>query len=1858
MNLSKSAFLFVILITFLITSCKKSAIDESKIEYKKFTNYITGYSQSPVSRCDDVFVKLGFQLPEGYILPSGLFEISPPIGGNYQLTSSGKQIRIKNADIKHNVEYNVKFNVGMLTEMPIDMQSFSFPLEAQTQTWDITMDPPVNKSMEKVSYSGVVKFGVCEPRPQVLENSLIARQGDKKLNITWTHQKNNKRRSQFTIHNIERREDPDFVNVELSMEAINVKDKADLRLAIPSTSDFSFHNYRIVNNNHLKITFTDPLQKNQKIDGLINVKGRIITQTKINNNHVEVYFKNENYGYFDLSISPGIKNMAGFPLRDTYTKELFFTPPKPKVKIAEKGNILPPGNRWELPVSLVSANGFRLRILKIYDHNIPRFYQENAEPYVSQRGLENIGRLALDTIITIDKKRPFIDSYHSIALDRVIKKETGALYKVILTIPNENNLYPCPQSQGTDRRDHIDAIDFDKPWVRIRYDYDYYEDDYYYRNYYNNNLGSQHYSDQYQNETYKNPCDLSYDSDILDARLLMCSDVGLVAKYEPEKNSFFIYSSSISKADPISNASITLYNIQGKEIAAGYTDGSGMADIPLPDQKAFLAKATYNNQTTYLPVQDAKALSLSTFQVEGKNWDGATKVFFYGDRDVWRPGDTVHMNTIVYSPDNILPERLPVALKLYDPTNKLVKEWTVKNNSNGIYDCQFVTDINDPTGYWRLLFKMGGKVHKQSVRIETIRPNRLKMEMAFANEKIVKHTDPKTAPVSVKWMHGLEAKGLRTEIYMLQKVLTNPFGADYTNYIFNDLRKEKQSDIGIVKDEVTNSKGVLNFDIPTDADDSYPSMMQFNFELRSFEKGGAFSSDMKAIKYSPYSHYIGAKFPGGDNGTEIYIKDNEAVILAALDQNGQEAQREVQVKLYKIDHNWWYQFGASGNYAALTNYTTSKLKDYSMTIGKEGGTLSFKDYGRFLLEVKDIKSGHSISRVIYSYSNQWREDNQEVSQLEVLPLLIEKTDYKVGDNLSFELPAMSNGRFLVTVENGGRILYKKIVKGSSLPIAMQIPVTSKMAPTAYVHVHLIQAWESHKNDRPLRLFGIKPIKVYDPSTILKPELDMPDELKTDESFTVQISEADNRSMSYTLAIVDEGLLDITQFKTPNPWALFFGKESLNVKTWDMYRQIFQRFLGEYTSLLAVGGDGSAAIKPTAKARRFKPVVKHIGPFKLNAGETRSHKFTINDYAGSVRAMIVATDGSALGRYEKTVPVTKPLMLYATLPRVLGPKEKMKLPVTVFTMQDDIKKVTATVKASDAIKVLGSSTQEIIFDKKGEKDIFFEIETGTTIGVTEVIVEVISGSYQYKETINIDLRPSAPLISKSFSSMVSAGQTKGIEYKSVGMEGTNTGQVTVSKGLNFSFAPQVQWLSNYPHGCLEQTISRIFPQIYLYKMNLLDDVDQLKYRQQYKAAIQKLRFLQMPNGGFSYWPGGNRANEWGTSYTFQFLLEAKKYGYEVPESMIKKCIDYQYKASENIDIISSNNNRTTSDYRTIGYAYRLYTLAQARKPNYAAMNRLRLLPNLHNTARWILAHSFTILGEESLAKAMIDSATATVSDYRELGGNFGSGLRDQAIIARVLIDSGDKLKAKVLIDEMIANFDADKVSQLSTQDRAQSLITFAKFVSSLDKVEDSIKYDIILSDTQQLLDVEIDEKPQSYDLDEDAITQSKISVTNKGESELYTSVVISGQPLRDDTQAEANDLSLEILYTDLEGKILKPQEITKGTDFVIQYSVKHTGVRDDYENMALTGIFPSGWEILNQRLKEDSSFDEGSVADYQDIRDDRVHLYFDLKKNEKKMFRFKMNATYEGKYWAAPAFCEAMYDARIRAKTKGFWAVVK
>jgi uncharacterized protein YfaS (alpha-2-macroglobulin family) len=274
----------------------------------------------------------------------------------------------------------------------------------------------------------------------------------------------------------------------------------------------------------------------------------------------------------------------------------------------------------------------------------------------------------------------------------------------------------------------------------------------------------------------------------------------------------------------------------------------------------------------------------------------------------------------------------------------------------------------------------------------------------------------------------------------------------------------------------------------------------------------------------------------------------------------------------------------------------------------------------------------------------------------VLSFNADKKRYAVGDTAVIQLPEASQGRALLSVENGTGIVDARWIELENGRTRFEVPVTRAMSPNVYVSVTLIQPHSEKKNDRPIRLYGVIPLMVVDPDTKLRPQLAAAGEWAPESKVSVAVSEAGGREMSYTVAVVDEGLLGLTNFKTPDLYEQFYRREALGVTTWDLFDEVVGAYGAELERLLALGGsDAEDATEERAEKKRFPPVVKYLGPFRLKSGATNKHELQLPPYVGAVRAMVVAGEAAAYGSAEKSVYVRQPRWCCRRC-RAVGPEE--------------------------------------------------------------------------------------------------------------------------------------------------------------------------------------------------------------------------------------------------------------------------------------------------------------------------------------------------------------------------------------------------------------------------------------------------------------------------------------------------------------------------------------------------------------------------------------------------------------------------
>ncbi len=1812
----------------------------------EFAEYISAYTTGSISKAGIIQInltpELSGKIKEGKKLED-LISFSPSIEGKFEIVENVITFKPEKY-LPSGKEYFVVFNLGEVAKVKKDLNEFVFKFKTIEQDFDfeITEQKTTDKKTLKLQQlSGVIHTADIESLDK-LSKAFEATQDGKKLEIKWTDVKEGTVHY-FTIDNIIRSEKKSKVIIKYDGEIISSNKKGKEEIEIPAIGDFYFISAKVVQqpDQYLQLQFSDPLDPKQNLNGLITISKENNIRLIIEDNVIKVFTQSRISELRDVTVRQGIKNILGYKLKADETFQAAFEPIKPQVKFIGDGNILPSNDKGLiLPFEAVSLIAIDVTVYKIYENNVMQFLQVNEMDGESE--LRRVAKPLIHKKISLEKfgiKDFSTWNTYSLSLNELIDPDPGAIYRIEINFKKSYSTYSC-----TEVDDEEADTETEEEWGEENTEnsnWDYFEED------------SEYYDDYYYYDNWEDrddPCKKAYYGNKRKvSKNILASDIGIIAKVGNDK-SINVFVSDIKTAKPKEGVIVEVYDYQQQLLVTGTTDDKGIVSLGSAELPYFVT-AKIGNQRAFLKLSDGNSLSLSRFDVAGTSVEKGLKGFIYGERGVWRPGDSLFLTFVLKEQSEKLPEGIPIVFEFTNPSGQVIQREVMKKNLTNFYVLRTKTNEADVTGNYNLKVKVGTVEFNKTISIETVKPNRLKINFEFA-QKIIQQGENLNSKILVKWLHGVIGKDLKVTVDASLKPVETTF-AKYTDFTFDDPTKTYFDTPERIFEGTTNDLGEVKLTADITAENTAPGKMNAIFFTKAFEKGGNFSVDYYTIPFSPYKGYTGIKLPKGDKARGMLLTDTThriEVVTLTPEGNLITDKHEISFKFYKIEWKWWWDQASNSVSEYNFKYYSTLLKEE--TIKTSGGKViwnikvKYPDWGRYLVVATDNQTGHSTGKIVYIDWPGWagRAGKGDAEGASMLVFTSDKQKYNVGESAKITFPSAKDGRAIINIENGTKVIETHVVETKEGQSDFILKVNKNMAPNVFVNITLLQKHSQTANDLPLRMYGVIPLMVEDPKTRLNPVITMPNELEADKDFTVKVSEKNNLPMTYTLAIVDEGLLDLTRFSTPSAWDVFFAREALGVKTWDLFDQVIGAYSGKLERLLAIGGSDDEEGNDKKSANRFVPVVKFIGPFTLKSG-SKTHTFKMSKYIGSVRTMVVAGSNESYGSADKTTKVIKPLMILGTLPRILGPKEKLTLPVSIFSMKKDISNVKVTLKITGPIKIVGNASKNITFKNVGEENLSFDIETENISGIGKIEIIASSGNYTSSFETEIDVRNPNPVSTEVLSKVLNAGETWNADFKAFGIKGTNNVILEVSSIPAINLAHRLEYLITYPHGCIEQTTSSVFPQLYLNDITNVSPKFNIEIQENIKAAIKKIASFQLSNGGFSYWPGGTDASEWGTNYAGHFLLEAKTKAYPVPAEMLNKWRKFQDRLA--------NNWTDTGNSSQLEQAYRLYTLALAGYPNKGAMNRLKEIKNLSVPAKWRLAAAYSISGNKNVAVAMIEKLPTNIPVYNELSFTFGSDTRDKAMILETLILVGQNAKAFGILKEIAEELSKNKF--MSTQTTAYSLFAVSSYLGKNSKKYD-IKYSYSLNSGKAISVTEIKSISQNK-LGVKETADNNLSFKNISGGILYARIIAKGIPEVGYSNDAQNGLSVSIKYSNSDGSSISPENISQGTDFIAEITVTNTSATTDYKEMALSQIFPAGWEIINTRLYNFSAYNNVSIADYQDIRDDRVYSYFDIKKGQTKTFAVMLNASYEGHYWMPAVSCEAMYDGTIFARKGGTFVTV-
>lgn len=1808
----------VIVIAFGCTTRKEQ--DAPQIQSEKavtdydLARYVAGHTSGSVKPEDPITIRFTENIVGKDMIDKTEdrveISVTPKVSGKAVWEKRNVLIFKPDKALKKGKTYNFKIDIEKIIPEKVSIKPLQFKITVMEQdiiefSGDFT-EPTAEAN--STSYYGSIRFLLPTSLDEVSKAAVLKVNGQK-VELTW---KGSGTDFTFFSEEFERMEEKIPIDFRIDKTIMEMKDDF-----VRESSLFSLHEMAVIlvkrthdqENPGIEIQFSDVLDLKQDLSGYVSVEPDIDINLKKLKNKVLVNGDFEFGNRYKISIKKGVLNKPGIGLKNNYEKYVKFNDENPQIIFAKSGCFLPSGNNKKIQFRSMNVKSVNLKIKHVFENNLNFFLQQSSlqsTPSRSDRyySFNRVGVEVANKKLQLGEVRNQW-LLQELDLSNLIQEGDNGLYLVELNFNKKDIYYRGVSASGKD--------------------------------YYTNPMNNGYY---HRNGQVSKP--------------VILSDIGLTLKKCTDR--FIVYTTDIMDARPLSGCKVELKTYQNQVLEMQTTNGDGKAEFSVPDEDAFFVEAFHNGQRTILKTSEM-IWNTSNFDVEGVQYSArGIRAYTYTERGVYRPGDPINLSMIFRNHQETLADGHPVEIEIRNPRKQLIDSKVLNNGKDGFYNYNFTTNPTDPTGNWNVKIKVGGSVFYHTLKIETVVAERLKIELIEEEEKVSYDMDKIGFDLQANFLFGAPAANLHcqviAEIYKNITLFNIPrfrtFNFDNPSIQFKMIECE-------LLDDKLDESGHTSFDWILPKFNNAPTGLVAKIEATVSEKGGRSSKEKIFLPIDPYKAYVGL-----NASKEKWKKLGEAnqFRFILLDPEGKPLVGEdVKVRFYHNRYHWWWEYD-NENRHFKDDTETELLKEIRLISRADPVEFEFTptEYGRYLLEVTHITGdvdGHSAGQ--FFWGSYWGNPNLGMQDAGIIRLNSDKGRYQPGDEAKIRFDSPKNSMILVSLEKGDEVIEEYWQKAKDGKTTIKVPITEKMVPNIYCSVSIIQPHEQTDNDRPIRMYGIIPLNVFEASTRQEITLTAPEILHPNEKFKCSIQTNDYKRIQFTIAVVDEGLLSLTDYPSPDAWGEFYKKQLLGVKTYDNYGYIIGANKGDIFKSYSIGG-GLAFEKKRKKwqspeeTKRFKPVCMFQGPLYTDENGFAELEFEMPEYMGAVRIMVVAANGNRYGNVDKTVEVKQDVVLLPTLPRMLAPGDKFTIPVEVFATEENVGEVELTINAIGLVNILDSKQRTLNFSKKSNKRVEFQAEVPVKVGTAKIVIHTKFAESEISSTTDIAIRPLSARISRSEMKICKANETIEFNVPGDGIEGTNEAFLSISCLPKADLAERMHWLIRYPYGCIEQTTSAVFPQLYLREFIQTKNFDDYWITNNINKGIDRLKKFQVPSGGFSYWPGGKNVNIWGTNYAGHFLLAAKEAGYFVPEEMINNWIRFQRSEAKKYNFLQNHY------YALREQLYRLYLLARAGKPEMGSMNYLRenYLKKMEDTERWILAAAYMQAGAKNAAQEILMTTGIIVEDYQEMSGTFGSQMRDKAMILDAMITMDEKDKSLQLYLDL-----SDQISQnrwYSTQATGYTLLALGRYIQKYygeDTGDESITGRIIESKGQIRI-VNSNEIVTNFDLYEsfgDKVTFKSTSSIK----ELFVTLNWSGIPMKSETGDKFEGIKLKNVWKDKNGNIISPQNLKRGEIFTQYITVTNLSDKN-LKNVALVQILPSGWEIENERINPDKlekKKTKNSISiNYTDIRDDRKMWFFNLRKNKSVTVQVKLRTVTVGEFFMPATYCEVMYDNRYQARKAG------
>lgn len=1381
----------------------------------------------------------------------------------------------------------------------------------------------------------------------------------------------------------------------------------------------------------------------------------------------------------------------------------------------------------------------------------------------------------------------------------------------------------------------------------------------------------------------------SSDEPVIDTRLVVVTDLGLLVKRNLDGSSD-VFVQSIHSGRPVEGVRVEVIGRNGLPVLDRTTDGDGHVRFPTlkdftREQQPVMLLARKDGDTSFLPLDyRIRELDLSRFDVGGVATSAdsnALSAYLFSDRGVYRPGEEIRVGAIVRTQDwSALPKGLPLLLEVTDPRGQVVRKERLPLSAAGFEEIRHATQAASPTGTWTLSLSIvkdqyrNNLVGSVTVLVRDFEPDRLKMTAQLSEEVPLGWVSPEQlkARVDLQNLFGAPAENLRvTATLRLSPSIPN-FPA-FPGFQFSDPQAAKEGFTEDLPETRTDTQGAAELDLRLNRFSKATYRLQLVTQGFEAEGGRGVAAEVTQL-VSNMPFLVGVK-PDGDLG---YVGKGSARTAELIAINARLAKTEAKdLKLQRIEVKYVSSLVKqnNGTFKYESRMREVLLKEEALSIAANGHTLALdaSTPGSFAYLVFDAAK-QQLARFDYTVAG----DANLLARMEKnaeLQLALSKKDYAPGEEIEIQVNAPYTGAGLITIERD-KVYAWTWFNADTTASTQRITLPDGLEGNAYVSVSFVRDPGSPEIYTSPLSYGVAPFSINLDARKSKLDVALPLRVKPGETASFRYKSSTPSKM--VLFAVDEGILQVARYKTPDPIGFLFQKKSLDVGT----AQILDLILPEFRSALmqaAPGGDADGLLAKHLNPFKRKgdaPVAYWSGIVDADATE-RTLRYTVPDhFNGKLRVMAIAVSDGDIGVYEGATLVRGDFILSPNAPTFVAPGDTFDVSLGVSNQAEGSgpdAKLALKLVAGKGLEVVGAAEQTLALAEGRESSLRFKLKATDDLGDASLSFTSKLGEKSAKRSVSLSVRPAVPYRTTLNAGIVKPGGSLDMPVTRKlypQFREQEAGVSILPMGLASGF---VSYLDHYPYSCTEQLVSQAMPALVIAQRPEFGRIADANKKQGFAGMIDELRARQNPDGAYRYWPGSLETQEFVSAYAQHVLLEASERGQAVPRDLMTRGNEY-------LRFLAARDGNTLEAERNGAYA--LYLLTRQGETLGAEASRLRERLEARYADQWrgdiataYLASAMKLMKQDREAENLF--AKMDLGAKRPVDRWHDEMTSDAELLYLGALHFPKRLEKLPLafVDRLVERITQGAYHSLSAATTLLALDAYAKVAGP--QATGKLKLAELLADGKARDLALPDGLFPKADFSADA---TKLHFGNSADLSAYSSVAQSGfeRTPPKDVLREGFEILRE--YADKNGKPITA--IQQGEEVTVRLKFRSISNASSW-NVALVDLLPGGFELVvpptTTQTGRGLASDEGaseSAEGYEDgegeseastwscpicqpgtkatvlfadFREDRSVFYVGVTPDLSEIV-YRIKATNTGSFVVPPAWGEGMYDRGFNARS--------